>query len=53
MKKAIKKTVAKKAAKVVTPKVTMTLKQAQTIQKALGKKSYKFLDKKIGEVANV
>jgi hypothetical protein len=46
---ATKKVVARKPA---APKVTMTLKQAQTLQKALGTKSYAFLNKKI-EVANV
>ncbi len=50
VKKATKKTVAKKA---TTPKITMTVKQAQTIQKALGTKSYAFLNNKLAEVANV
>ena len=48
VKKVTKKTVAKKA---TTPRITMTLKQAQTIQKALGTKSYAFLNKKVAEVS--
>lgn len=58
MKKTVKKTTTRKAAttapvrKATAPKITMTLKQAQTIQKALGTKSYAFLNKKISEVSN-
>lgn len=59
MKKEIKAPVRKKVAKKVTKKVTekvatkrlsITLAQANTIKKALGKKSYAFLDKKIAEL---
>ena len=50
VKKAVTKKVAKKA---TTPKITMTVKQAQTLQKALGSKSYAFLTKKLSEVTSV
>ena len=46
-KKVTAKKVAKKVTKTTTPKITMTLSQAKTIQKALGTKSYSFLDKKV------
>ena len=53
VRKATKKVVAKKVAKKTTkssvPKITMTLSQAKTIQKALGTKSYSFLNKKVTE----
>lgn len=46
----MKKTTTKKVVKAVrvkSPTIVMTVKQAQTIQKALGTKSYSFLDKKV------
>ena len=52
IKKAATKKVAKKAIKSAPTKITMTFKQAQTLQKALGPKAYYFLDKKLSEVAN-
>ena len=52
IKKAATKKVAKKAIKSAPAKITMTFKQAQTLQKALGAKSYAFLNKKLSEVAN-
>ena len=48
----VKKVTRPRVAKKVTPKVSMTVKQAQTLQKALGTKSYAFLNKKISEVSN-
>jgi hypothetical protein len=50
-KKVVVKTT-KKATKAAPAKITMTYKQAQTLQKALGNKSYAFLNKKLSEVSN-
>lgn len=51
-KKAIKKTVKKTVTKSPV-KITMTVNQAKTLQKALGTKSYAFLNKKLSEATNV
>jgi len=51
-KRAVKKII-KKTVKVAPKRLSITLAQANTIKKALGKKSYAFLDKKILELSTV
>lgn len=52
-KKVATKTTKKVAVKKTTPTlITMTVNQAKRLQKALGTKSYAFLNKKVNEVTN-
>jgi len=53
MKKVVKAKSKTVAVKTITPSITITHKQALTLQKALGSKAYKFLNKKIEAVSNV